>query len=495
VRISREDILAIYEEGPEAVIQLVEFLTDTIDKQSDQIARMSERIAELEERVKELEARLKMNSTNSHKPPSSDGPAKPPVLKRKKGERPSGGQRGHEGHTLRMVDNPEETVVHSPRECSSCGRPLGSVKPEEECERRQVFDLPPINIAVTEHRSERKVCPRCGELNRAPFPHGVEAPAQYGNRLKAFASYLNCYQLIPLGRACEMIGDIFGHEICEATLVSATSAMSEILEPVMDAIGRGLLASSVLNLDETGMSVEGKGNWLHVTSTDELTLYAVHGRRGRQAMNSIGILPLFTGTIVHDFWRPYFAFPCRHALCNAHILRELKYVHEVLGQLWAGKMIKLLLDIKAAVDEREEKGFSSLSWWKGGKFTAAYQEILDTGFLENPPPDRSGEARKRGRPKKTKALNLLERMRDYRKEILLFMKDFSVGFDNNLSERDLRMAKVKMKISGTFRSWDGAHAFCRIRSYVSTAKKNSIPVIQALEDALNGKPFIPVFAQ
>ncbi len=502
MRVKRKDILAACAEGPQAVVKLVETLLGVIGEFARENAGFKKRVAslekdnrELKERLAELEARLKMNSANSHKPPSSDGPAKPPAPKREKGARPSGGQKGHKGHALKMAENPQRTVVHSPTECSSCGHSLKSVKPEDEFERRQVFDIPEVPLEVTEHRSERKICPRCGRPNRAPFPGGVQAPAQYGNRLKAFAVYLNSYQLIPLERACEMIGDIFGHEICEATLVNAMSAMSEILEPVIDEIGRGLLASRVLNLDETGMRVEGKGNWLHATSTDKLTLYAVHGKRGKEAMDFIGILPLFAGTIVHDFWKPYFRYRCRHGLCNAHILRELKYVHEVAGQLWADQMKDLLLDIKEAVDERKETGFGSLSWWKKRKFTTMYQEILDIAFLENPLPERSGEPKKRGRPKKTKALNLLERMRDYRKEILLFSKDFSVSFDNNLSERDLRMTKVKMKISGTFRSWEGAHAFCRIRSYVSTAKKNSIPVIQALEDAFNGKPFIPAIVQ
>ena len=487
---SREDILTVYEEGPDAVVQLVEFLMDTIDKQSDQIAMMSERIAELEERVKTLEGQLKLNSRNSSKPPSSDGFRKPPV-KRKKTGKPPGGQKGHKGHTLLMVEDPDWEITYPVTECCSCGRSLKRVKPAGH-ERRQVFDLPPIRADVTEHRCERKICPACGCENKAAFPEDVTQPVQYGPRIKAAAVYLNQYQLIPYERTGEALSDLFGCDISEGTLVNWTSAASEILRPVEDEIKCLLTRCPVGNFDETGMGVEGKGVWLHVSSNESLTHYGVHPKRGREAIDDIGILPNFCGTAVHDRWSPYFTYPCGHALCNAHILRDLTFLEEEEGEKWAGRMKKLLGNANAAVNERKANGLGSLSRSRKKKFEKSYKRIIAQGFAANPLPDIRGQPKKRGRRKKTKARNLLECLRDRQSEALKFMNDFSVPFDNNLAERDLRMAKLKQKISGTFRSWDGAHDFCRIRSYISTARKNSVPVIGAIADAFEGKPFIPV---
>ncbi len=486
----REDILAVYEEGPDAVVQLVEFLMDTIDKQSDQIAMMSERIAELEERVKTLEGQLKLNSRNSSKPPSSDGFRKPPV-KRKKTGKPPGGQKGHKGHTLLMVEDPDWEITYPVTECCSCGRSLERVEPAG-CERRQVFDLPPIRMEVTEHRCERKLCPGCGCENKAVFPEDVTQPVQYGPRAKAAAVYLNQYQLIPYERTSEALSDLFGCDISEGTLVNWTRAASEILKPVEDKIKRLLASSPVANFDETGMGVEAKTVWCHVSSTEKLTHYGVHPRRGVEAMDDIGILPDFRGTAVHDGWQSYHSYDCSHGLCNAHNLRDLTFLAEEEGERWAGKMKRLLGEMNAAVNERKANGLGKLSRSQRKRFEKRYEKILAEGFAANPLPDIRGQPKKRGRRKKTKARNLLERLRDRQSEVLRFMYDFSVPFDNNLAERDLRMVKVKQKISGTFRSWEGAHDFCRIRGYISTARKNSVPVIQVLADVFEGNPFMPV---
>lgn len=356
-----------------------------------------------------------------------------------------------------------------------------------------MFDLPPIQVEVTEHRAQRKICPRCGCENRAAFPEGVTQQAQYGPWTKAVAVYMGAYQLIPLKRTGEMFAHLFGCDISQGTLVSATRAASEMLEPVEDEIKRRIASSPVANFDETGMRVEGRGAWLHVASTDEFTHYAVHPRRGRKATDDIGILPDFRGTAVHDCWSPYLTYDCSHALCCAHLIRELKGISEndPARQEWAGEMIDLLGKAYATVNEAKARGSQCLKPRQVKGFEKSYCRILSKGFDANPLPDTRGQPKRRGRKKKTRARNLLERLGDHQGKVLAFTRDFSVPFDNNLAERDLRMAKVKQKISGTFRSKEGAHDFCRIRGYISTARKNSVPVIGALADVFEGKPFVP----
>lgn len=493
MRLSHEEILAVYKEGPDTVVRLVDLLLDTIDEQSDQMDMMKERTAGLERRVKTLEGQLKLNSRNSSLPPSSDGFAKAPRKRKKTGKSP-GGQKGHEGHTLRMVDSPDHTITHAVSRCSCCGRSLEGVAARQH-ERRQVFDLPVILVEVTEHRAERKVCPACGTLASAAFPEGVDQSVQYGPRARATSVYLNQYQLLPFKRASELMADLFGCAISRATLVNATGAAGERLEAVGEEIKRRIASSSVANFDETGMRVTGRGAWLHVASTDHLTHYAIHPKRGREATDSIGILPSFAGTAVHDCWSPYLTYACSHALCCAHLIRELTFQAEECEQEWAAEMIDLLLEAYEKVMEAKTRGRTKLSRARLKALEERYERILAQGFCANPLPEARGQPKKRGRKKKTKARNLLERLRDYQREVLRFANDFSVPFDNNLAERDLRMAKVKQKVSGTFRSWDGAINFCRIRSYISTVKKNSIPVIDAIISSFEGEPLIPCALQ
>lgn len=524
MRIERKEILALCATDPGAVLELVETLISAIadrqeemaefrkqfaDRQKennklerrldrlqhenrglrDRLTSLEEKNGRLKKRVKELEGQLKLNSRNSSKPPSSDGLSKPPAVKKKTG-RPPGGQAGHEGHTLQMVESPDYTVIHTVSECSSCGRSLERVATTDH-ERRQVFDLPPVKVEVTEHRAERKTCPRCSSLNRASFPEGVAQPVQYGPRLKAAAVYMNQYQLLPYERATDAFSVLFGCDVSEGTLVNWNRAASELLKPVEGEIKRLLAGSPVANFDETGMRVEGRGAWLHVASTDKLTHYAVHPRRGRRATDDIGILPRFRGTAVHDCWSPYLTHDCSHALCCAHLIRELAFQAEECAREWALEMKGLLTDAYAAVNEAKARGSRRLKGSRVTAFEKSYERILAQGFSANPLPGARGQPRRRGRKKKTKTRNLLERLRDHQGKVLAFTRDFSVPFDNNLAERDLRMAKIKQKISGTFRSWDGAHDFCRIRGYISTARKNQIPVIQAIADVFEGKPFVP----
>ena len=477
----REEILATYEAGPEAVIKLVNTLMATIFEQSEQITA-------LQERVKILEAQLHKNSRNSSKPPSTDGFFKP-RSQRQKSDKPVGGQKGHPGHTLQMVDNPHRTIIHRVSRCNNCGSSLEETQ-AIGYERRQVFDLPPIKVEITEHQAEKRLCPHCGCLNKASFPEEIQQPVQYGPRLKAIAVYLSQYQLLPYERASELFADLFGHQLSQATLVNANQTAYEILEPAEQEIKRQVVDSPVVHVDETGMGVNGKREWLHVASTGILTCYAAHPKRGHEATEAMGILPDFQGVAVHDFWKPYFKYDCRHALCNAHHLRELTGILEQDKQEWAKDMIDLLLEIKKAVDKRRTVA-DKLDPVQIKGFEERYDQLIETGMAENPPPISRGQPGRRGRKKQSKAKNLLDRLHEHRQKALAFMYDFNVPFDNNQAERDVRMMKVQQKISGTFRSAQGANIFCRIRGYISTVRKNSLSVIDAIQAAFEGHPFIP----
>lgn len=475
----REEILTIYEAGPEAVINLINQLTA--------------RTAKLEERVKSLEERLNKNSHNSSKPPSTDAYAtiKPnPKSRRTKSGKKVGGQNGHLGTTLRMVDNPDKTVIHKVDQCSSCHTSLEDEE-AKDYEIRQTFDIPPVTLHSIEHRAEIKPCPKCGHINKAEFPDDVTQPVQYGPRLRAFAVYLHDYQLIPYDRSCELLSDVYGCEISPATLIRAENECFEGLEEFENVIKDTLLQSPVIHGDETGMKIKGMRNWLHVICTANMTYYFTHPKRGSEAMDDMGILPNYNGVIIHDFWKAYYKYLCDHGLCDIHLLRELTNISENYEQEWSVKMAILLLVIKDCVDETRETS-DSLTPEQIKDFETKYDYITKMGLEENPPPlDLDTKPKKRGRKKQTKPTNLLNRFVGYKGDILRFMYDFEVPFDNNLAERDVRMMKVQQKISGTFRSVQGARSFCRIRGYISTVKKNKLSVIDAIGAVFNGKPFIP----
>jgi transposase len=337
ITLSREDILAMYEEGPEAVIAPMQILCSIINKQAA-------RIAELEERVRSLEDQINKNSRNSSKPPSTDTFRKIKGQRKPSG-RPVGGQKGHKGHTLEMAEKPDREIVHQVARCEFCGRSLCDVE-ATNYERRQVFDLPPIKVEVFEHQAESKICPNCGCLNKAAFPNEVAYPVQYGTRLKSVAVYLNQYQLVPFDRLSETFVDLFGHRLSQSTLIDANRTCYNILGPVEEDIKQQIIASPVICLDETGMRIEGKRKWCHVVSTENLTYYAANPHRGSEANEDMGILPVYSGTAVHDGWSSYFKFKCKHALCNAHHIRDLLFIHEEYKQNWAKDLIDQLIDIK-----------------------------------------------------------------------------------------------------------------------------------------------------
>jgi len=498
---TRREAEAIYDAGREAVVRVLLAMDARIDALEHQVRSLSTRLDASEQRVRQLQEQIAKNSRNSGKPPSSDGYKKPaPKSLRKKGERKSGGQPGHTGHTLKMVDEPDHTEVHPVKHCECCGCSLAD-QPADGLEKRQVHDLPPLRLIVTEHQAERKVC-ACGHRNTAAFPEGVNAPVQYGPAIQAAAVYLKNYQHLPYARTRELLGDFFGCPLSEGTLDNIIARSHDLAAGPVDQIKAAIERAPVVHFDETGSRVEGKLWWTHSASTDLATYYDVHRKRGGEAFDSIGILSGFTGRAIHDFWKSYFGYDCLHGLCNAHHLRELIFVHEQHQQDWADHMGDCLIDIKDAVNEAKVNADLSACDAQAGHldpeqlqcFERRYQRILDAGYADNPLPPRSSTAKKkRGRRKKTKARNLLERLDQHRSEVLAFMYDFSVPFDNNLAERDLRMIKLQQKISGSFRTEDGAKTFCRLRSYISTARKNAVGAMDALTRLFQGNPFLPEF--
>ncbi|MCA1837423.1 MAG: IS66 family transposase [Actinobacteria bacterium] len=497
IMMPREDIVALYEQGVDAVVDLLENL-------SAQLVDQQAMIASLTQRLNELEDRLAKNSRNSSKPPSSDSGTtkpKPKTLRGKSGKKP-GGQKGHPGTTLSLVENPQHVVLHFPKECEGCGGPLGgplcSSREEEgseeasDYERRQVVDVPPLALEVTEHRARRKRCLGCGWITTAPFPNEANARgASYGVRIKALCVYLMNYQLLPYQRARELLCDLFGEPTPGAgTLHSALGSCFEGLEGTEEEIKEELRQAGVGNFDETGLRVCGKGMWVHVASSTKLTHYALHQKRGSEATKEIGILPSFEGVAVHDGWSSYRQYKrCEHALCNAHHLRELTFVEEEHEQEWAGKMKRLLSEIEEAVREEAALGGTHLTPERVEGFERRYRELLEAGLEANPPPERTGK-KKRGRPKQSKGKNLVDRLDKHRFSVLRFMYDFRVPFENNQAERDLRMVKVRQKISGCFRTKEGAASFLRIRGYISTVRKQGKNVLAALESVFTGDPFV-----
>lgn len=471
-QLSEADIRAVYVEGEAAVVSLVSQLVGRLDA--------------LEAEVKELKGRLGKNSRNSSKPPSGDGFGKRTRSLRRKSEKASGGQSGHAGQTLEWSMTPEFIELHRVHHCSGCGCSLTAAATSEVM-ARQVFDIPPIELLVTEHQVEVKSCPACGTKTQGCFPFEASNVVQYGPRLKGMMTYLMEAQLLPSARTCEVLNDLVGVAISEGTLYNTRRQCAELIAPIEDEVRQAIQAAEVVHFDETGLRVNRQLWWLHVAATDGLTYYFVHPRRGGLAMDEMGILPAFGGKAMHDGWRSYQGYDCEHFLCNAHHLRELQYTLEHTGQWWAFHLSVLLVSIHSQVKQLKVQGEAALFGEDLAALNARYDAILDKGFELNPipPPDKT-KPKKRGRPKRSAARNLLERLQTHKAAVLGFVHDFEVPFDNNQAERDLRMMKLKQKISGCFRSEDGAREFCHIRGYLSTLKKQNLNILDAFVELFSG---------
>ena len=479
---TQEEVRAAYREGEEAVVVLFEKL----------VAKSQA----MEGRIQALEDRLNKDSHNSSQPPTSDGLKKVRKhgLRHKSGKK-SGGQIGHIGYWLEPVAKADRVEIHEVRDCHHCQASLEGVE-VQGYEKRQVFEAPPVKLEVTEHQAEIKSCPHCGEVNEADFPVGVTQKTQYGPRVRAQMVYFNEYHFIPLERTAEIIAELYQQPVSEGTVVAAAAEVAKRGEPVNEKIKAYLIQTEeAVRFDETGMRVGGKLQWLHSASTEQATYYEIHVKRGSEAMDKIGILPKRLGWCIHDFWKAYLKYlAAKHALCNAHLLRELIFLVERYLQNWASVMLQLLLEIKQAVESAKRLGLTTLPAEQMTSFALRYDQIVTQGLVANPLPQPTEEQPKKpGRVKQSLAKNLLDRLRDHKPKVLAFMYDFNVPFDNNLAERDIRMVKVQQKVSGGFRSEHGSKVFCQVRSYISTARKNGQPILDALYHALTGTPFSPAF--
>jgi transposase len=448
------------------------------------VAAQAVEIAGLKARVAELERRLGLNSSNSGKPPSSDGLTKPSRVTsmREASGRPSGGQKGHKGETLLQVAAPDKVVDHFPASCATCGSAM-TLAMTTGHSARQVFDLPePAPLFVTEHRAHDCRCRGCGARTRGSFPDGVNAPAQYGPRIAAFVVYLLHYQLLPEDRLAEAMADLFGVPLVAATIARMSRNCAAGLQDFVAVLRDRVAAAAVKHMDETGLRIAGKTRWLHAAATALLTFYRVCHQRGSLLANVVG-------TVVHDHWKPYYTMPgVLHALCNAHHLRELKALIEIEKEDWARAMAHLLRRACHAANLAAARGIAlaTLKPRLAGLLERRYDAILAAGlaFHEAQAPlgraITNGTRRPRGRKPRRTGHNLLLRLLLRKQDVLRFLHHAAVPFTNNQVERDLRMAKVKQKISGGFRSDQGANDFATIRSVISTAKKHGWNVIQAL---------------
>ena len=466
------------------MLELPDLLALTHEQKDDLIRALYRRLVE-------LEARVLKDSHNSSKPPSSDGLRKKPKSLRRASGRKPGGQKGHAGSTLKRVSVPDVVVRHPlPELCDRCGATLVLDQAVLAEERRQVFDLPRTPHEVTEHRVLEVHC-GCGKEHRSRFPEGVQYPVQYGSAIKAAAVYLTQYQLLPMKRTTELLSDMYGLRLSAGTVHTMITQAAQVLAPTVTRIAEAVKAAPVAHFDETGQRVGGRLRWLHAAVTAALSWYGAHDRRGQAAMDAFGILPGFKGVAVHDGWVPYKDYECVHALCNAHHLRERVFLAETTGQAWPQQMIELLCAAKTETDQMRQ-GPSALSEKRLRHYRRRYETILAAGERLNPEAPRNAGGR--GRVKQSTAANLLARLRRYTDEVLRFLHDPRVPFDNNQAERDIRMPKLKQKVSGCFRTTPGAEAFCITRSYLATMRKQGRDLFHSLILTFQGQPPPPVWS-
>lgn len=451
------------------------------------VAAQQEQIAALVERIADLEAQLKSNSRNSSRPPSSDSPfvnPAPKSLRGKSGRKP-GGQAGHEGRTLRQVQNPHRWVTHRPASCGGCGTALAGAAPSG-VEKRQVFDIPAIEVQVTEHRIVTIRC-ACGHRTTGDAPEAVNAPVAYGPNATAFAAYLYAGQFLSKQRTAQALEELFGTPLSGGTVAAMTKRCAQAVRAsgVLAMIRDALRAACVAHFDETGLRVAGKLHWVHSASTGKYSLITVHRRRGVEGMKDAGVLPEFYGIAVHDAWAPYDTYKqARHALCNAHVARELIAVFEhtpVNQWCWARQAHDALLNLKKLVDLASDDGRTRLEPEQASPHIHLLRSAAGIGAHI-----RGGG--RQGAKHRALARRLLEREHDY----LHFLDSgFAVPWDNNAAEREIRMVKLRQKVSGSMRTLTGARDFTDLRSYLATAAKHGIRFIDALTTLAQGHPWLP----
>jgi transposase len=470
-----------------------EQLAAVVVEQAAVIEELRAEVVELKAEVADLKWRLAQNSRNSSRPPSSDGLSKPAPksLRRPSGRRP-GGQQGHPGGHLAKAVIPDEVVDHAPSVCAGCHADLSGA-PDVGYHARQVFDLPEIRLAVCEHRARRRRC-ACGHETTAAFPAAVIAAAQYGPRVRALGLYLVSFQHLPYARAAQLLSDWIGAPISTGTLAAFIAQGAEDLQPFLDEVHAQITAAPVAHFDETGARAQGRLRWLFCASTDKATFYWLHDKRGFDGLDHAGVLPHFTGIAVHDGFKPYRRYThAQHALCNVHHLRELLGIIEQHPddpqQSWAVRMDRLLRDLHATVQRARASGQDWLDPGELAGYRAAYEQIIALGNHHNPA--GTIPTGKRGVIKQTPARNLLARLDEHREQVLRFAHDFRVPFDNNQAERDIRMIKLQQKISGCWRTITGAEQFLALRAYLSTARKNQHPIIDALTALAARDPWLP----
>jgi transposase len=473
--------------GDEVLAALVASLRAELAESQAALAQALEELARARERIAELEARLRQTPRNSSRPPSSEGLDKPPPrprsLRKKSGRRP-GGQDGHEGSTLAQVARPGREVRHEPGCCERCGAGLAG-RPVTGVERRQVFDLPEVAVTVTEHQLVEREC-GCGHRTRAAAPQGAEAPAQYGPRIAAIIVYLYIGQFLSKERTAQALAELFGIPLSSGTVAGITARAAGRLGRFLERVRDNITASEVAGFDETGFRVDGKLHWVHCARTGKYTLLMVHPRRGRQAMEAMGILPWFDGVAVHDAWAPYDTYTAPdHQLCCAHALRELQAVTDAApdGQwCWAAQAAEALTTMQDLVREAIGQGRDAVD----PDALAAQVRLFRSAALIG-----ASQTASRCGALMRKHHALARRLRDRQDDYLRFTRDWRVPPDNNGCERDIRMAKLKQKVSGCLRTLTGARQFCAIRSYLSTAAKNGMHLLDALVMLAEGRPWLP----
>jgi transposase len=470
-------------------------IIDALSEQVEQLKAQNERLQaevsdlrghnfQLQRRNAELEALVAKDSHNSSRPPSTDPPwaKRTKSLRRPSGRRP-GGQAGHYGETLRLTERPHRTVEHRPRQCRHCHSALAEGGAVRHL-RQQVVEVVPARLRVIEHRLAVLRCSRCGKTTQGEFAGSVRSGVQYGPGVKARVLYLQQYQLLPYQRTSEAMRDLFGCRLSPGTVANIVSGCAEELVETELKIKKKLRRSPVIHADETGLRVAKRLGYVHVASTPSLTHYAAASHRGRTAIDEINVLPAYRGTCVHDGLLSYTHYTrCRHALCGVHLLRELTYFEELTSETkaWAAPIKEMLMEMKAEVERVREEGGRRLTAERFEELTTSYDRLIGEGLEAQPPPCVPEQVRKQAR-------NLLLRLERRKEEVLRFLTDFSVPFDNNQAERDLRMIKLQQKTSGCFRTEEGARRFCRIRGYISTMRKQGRDVLRALEAACRGAP-------